>query len=371
MNNSPNRFETLPPLGKALVVVSITVLAVIILFAIAEGAIRLRQFVRYGAVGAGIEKLYHYDDAVGLRVPIAGYQSERISIDSRGFRNPEFITPKPPGTIRLAFLGGSTTFSAEVSRDEATWPYLVVEHLRAGYPKKSFDYINAGIPGYTTRQSLKNLALRVATHDPDIIVIYHAWNDLKANSRKAARERRLQFSTEAERLSWLSDYSLLIYLLEKNLFIWNRQRAAGDKNNKLDVPGEVLSNPFRQDLETLVLKAREVADRVVLVTFSIKLRAEQSPEKRIEAAATGLYYLPFMTPEYLIRYFGAYNQVIRKIGEDTESLVVGTENAIPGTAVHFNDTVHLSDAGSALMAKRVARALIDAQIVERLAEAKH
>ena len=57
---------------------------------------------------------------------------------------------KPPGTYRIAFLGGSTTYCAEVSGDDKTWPYLVVEALKAGYPDRRFDYVNVGVPGYTT-----------------------------------------------------------------------------------------------------------------------------------------------------------------------------------------------------------------------------
>ena len=89
----------------------------------------------------------------------------------RGFRSPEIDDPKPPGTLRIAYLGGSTTYCAEVSGEEMAWPHIVTEQIRTRYPDRPVDYVNAGVPGYSTPQSIKNLQSRVASLDPDVIVI--------------------------------------------------------------------------------------------------------------------------------------------------------------------------------------------------------
>ena len=47
-------------------------------------------------------------------------------------------------------------------------------------PDNTITVINAGVPGYDTAQSIGNLALRVMSLKPDIVIIYHAYNDLKA-----------------------------------------------------------------------------------------------------------------------------------------------------------------------------------------------
>jgi len=51
----------------------------------------------------------------------------------------------------------------------------------------------------------------------------------------------------------------------------------------------------------------------VTVTFAPRLRAEQSPEERKEAAASSLYYMPYMAIDDLITAFAHYNQVIREV----------------------------------------------------------
>ena len=66
--------------------------------------------------------------------------------------------PKPPGRVRLAFIGASTTFCAEVSSDAAAWPDLVVETLHGRFPGTRFDYVNGGVPGYAVQRFDSELA---------------------------------------------------------------------------------------------------------------------------------------------------------------------------------------------------------------------
>jgi lysophospholipase L1-like esterase len=51
-------------------------------------------------------------------------------------------------------------------------------------------------------------------------------------------------------------------------------------------------------------------------------------------------------------------------------LLIDEEDAIPGDALHFTDTVHFTDAGSALMARRVTHALTEAPRFRQLVEAR-
>ena len=66
------------------------------------------------------EDTYRFDNKIGLRLPMPGFTSPRLTINSLGFRGPELPRKKPPGTYRIAFLGGSTTYCAEVSGDDKT-----------------------------------------------------------------------------------------------------------------------------------------------------------------------------------------------------------------------------------------------------------
>lgn len=353
-----SRFASLSAPRRALLLTAICVLAFVLLALLAEGAVRVRQFLKHDQPVFRIESLYHIDSETGLRVPVAGRKTDRIAINADGFRGPEIARPKPPGTVRIAFLGGSTTFSAEVSGNEATWPHLVTEGLKKRWPERQFDYINAGVPGYALRTSLKRFELSVKRFEPDIIVIYHATNDLSANSFKQAVDQGVIRERADAAMSWPSRYSLLWYLVEKNLSLMWIQAKATDQSNKLDVDLQAISGPFERDLTRIVDAARNVADLVALVTFSTHLRQEQDPEYRLKAAETSLFYMPYMTPQNLLDSFAAYNEVIRSVARRSDVLVIDAETAVPGDTRHFVDSVHFTDEGSAVMAQKVVDGLI-------------
>src|SRR5262249_16403868 len=151
----------------------VTVAAIVLMLLGVEAAVRIRHVIKYGSM-ATIEDLYTVDHRLNLRVPVAGYSSGHISINSLGFRGPEIAMPKPPDTVRVAYLGASTTWCAEVSGNDYVWPHLVTASLGRAFPEVRFDYVNGGVPGYTIESLLKNLQYRIASLHPAVILIESA-----------------------------------------------------------------------------------------------------------------------------------------------------------------------------------------------------
>lgn len=108
------------------------------------------------------------------------YLSHRKTVDENGFfSTPPLPRTKPPGTLRIAFLGGSSTAgTVPYLGDEETWPWQVVERLRAALPGREIDFVNAALPGYGTFESYGRLWSRVRFFAPDVVVVYHGWNDM-------------------------------------------------------------------------------------------------------------------------------------------------------------------------------------------------
>jgi len=343
----------------------ITLVCLAALAAAAEGLVRFRQYLRVGSV-ASQEALYSVDERLQLRVLKPGVRTSRMSINSSGFRGPEIETPKPEERVRIAFLGASTTFCAEVSGDAAVWPQRVVEQLRAAYPGTSFDFVNGGVPGYLVSSSLTNLRHRVLEHRPDIIVIYHATNNLSGEVRKLAAAQGMGGAADNVRQSWLERHSLLWELVVKNLRVRHaQQQAATPENRRLTFDSAGIGAEFQADLKSLARESTGVASRVAIATFSTRLRPEQTPEQQSQAAVSAFVYMPFMSLDGLLRGYARYNEIIRQVAAGEGALLIGEENSIPGDAAHFVDTVHFTDEGSRLMAERVTRALKgDARIVE-------
>lgn len=342
-------------------------LGILLAVVLLEGGLRVRQWWKYGTF-ATTQSTLSLDPISGLMVPMASTTIGALEINALGFRSPELVVPKPPGTVRVAFLGASTTFCAEVSHNAATWPHLVWQTLQTTWPQVPFDYINAGVPGYRVAQSIRNLDLRVKPLQPDVLVIYHATNDLSADTRQLAQQQGVWVG-KPEDPSFLARWSITWFLLEKNLQIMARQKAASQETRRLVYDARALSAGFRQHLQDLLDAAKQVAPVVAIATFSHKFRRAQSLQEQLQAANTSLYYMPYMSLEGLMQGFEAYNAAIREAAQATGAILIDGESTIPGDARHFHDSVHFTNAGAIVMAQRVSQALLQSEVVQRWAGA--
>lgn len=100
-----------------------------------------------------------------------------ISINRFGFRGAAPPMPKPDGVTRIVTLGGSSVFDHHLSEGES-WPERLGPLLALDgiTPAESF---NCGIPGYSSRESLAFYIDKIRYLEPDYVLLYHGWNDLK------------------------------------------------------------------------------------------------------------------------------------------------------------------------------------------------
>ena len=332
--------------------VSAAVLAAMLLCV--EGVARIRQRIKFGTFGQVQE--FATDPKSGLLIPVPGRDTGAIAINSLGFRGPEIEQPKPAGRVRIAFCGASTTYCAEASSNAAVWPARVCAELAAKFPSTSFDYVNAGVPGYTLDQTQLALELRLEPLDPDVIVFYEATNDLTRDTRELA-QRQGVYTGHADEDSWLSRVSLAWYLVEKNLVLRRRQTAATNDVGRVSFDPRELSVRFRERLTEFASLAKSSAKVVALATFAIHARRTQSEVEQLRACDTSLYYMPYMTPALLLDGFDEYNRVIREVARATATLLIETADAVPGDDAHFADSVHFKDAGCSALAARIAAGL--------------
>src|SRR3989338_7588051 len=74
--------------------------------------------------------------------------------------------------IRVALLGGSTTFGSMVT-DEDSWAAVLQRLLGSPYA-----VINYGNPGYSSAESVIQMSLLIPEKNPDIVLFYGGWNDI-------------------------------------------------------------------------------------------------------------------------------------------------------------------------------------------------
>ena len=364
MSSRP-KTHLLRKLGLAL---TVTLVGLVLL----EGLVRLRAQFLYGTPASAItEVLLEHDDGLNMPLPRKGKSlvAKRISIDinSFGFRSDEITREKPAGTIRIACLGGSTTFCAEASSNQATWPLRLGEMLQAQHPGQKIEVINGAIPGCSLASSLENLRQRVLPLDPDIVIVYHAHNDMKLDTRKLARAHGLVKEGAEHRgglLAGLGRYSLLANLLQKNLsIVYAKDEGSSAKLESLppDLGGRFTG--LLGEMHDLVAE-RDID--LVLSIFVAKIRPEQTHEQQLANAGLSLFYMPWLSVDQLVEGLELYNRAIVDFGRE-HGVPVLLDASIPADSEHYVDGIHMTDAGCERMAERFAAHIETLGLIERRA----
>jgi lysophospholipase L1-like esterase len=104
-----------------------------------------------------------------------------VHTSARGFRGPDFDDRPPPGVVRVAVLGDSSTFGWGVEAFQA-YPDRLRSALaeRWHLPPERVEVLNLGVPGYSSFQGkvlLERVGLRLA---PDVVVWSYLSNDGQA-----------------------------------------------------------------------------------------------------------------------------------------------------------------------------------------------
>ena len=99
-----------------------------------------------------------------------------VSVNSRGFRGPEFETAKAPGAFRIVCIGDSWTFGANVDQSGA-YPHRLEGLLRSEYPAGDVEVLNLGVMGYSSYQGLELLQTEGLPLEPDLVIIGFGMND--------------------------------------------------------------------------------------------------------------------------------------------------------------------------------------------------
>jgi lysophospholipase L1-like esterase len=93
-----------------------------------------------------------------------------------GFRGPEVTLEKPPGTLRVLCLGGSTTY--DTNSDGETWEDVLQSRLATAYPGHRIEVLNFGMNAASMPFHVTQFALQGVHFKPDLVIVYAGHNDL-------------------------------------------------------------------------------------------------------------------------------------------------------------------------------------------------
>ena len=107
-----------------------------------------------------------------------------VQVNRDGLRDEEHPRPKPPGEVRIAFLGDSCTESVQVPLGQTFWE-LLEKRLAASCPAvagRKVEALDFGVSGYGTAQELLTLQHDVWKYSPDLVLLaFYSGNDVRNN----------------------------------------------------------------------------------------------------------------------------------------------------------------------------------------------
>jgi lysophospholipase L1-like esterase len=299
-----------------------------------------------------------------LRKTIAGHEYQH---NSYGFRGNEFSPKKDKDVYRIVCLGGSSTYGNQLSNYE-TWPAQLERLLNSQQQGMHLEVINAGVGGYTTMESLINLVTRVLPLEPNMIIIYHAFNDFKPNrfpnfksdyTNWRSRERtpkkhilNILSSKSSFARNMVSLYRKLSRYLDKRL----KYHLPTTGLRRYDTVSEEGIESFKRNLRTMIYVTRGYGITPVISTFCLLLNEEnlQAHPEKFEGL---LDYIPTLTYAGVLDAKRRYNQALREVAKQEKVLLIDNSLLIPETLQYQYDSCHFTAAGARLIAENFSQAI--------------
>lgn len=310
---------------------------------------------------------YLLDDATYWKLEPRAYDWGQVN--AAAMRGPAVPVKKPEGVYRILVLGGSAAFDM-LKRDDATWAELLEREL-GSYRGKRVEVVNAGTPGFSSYQMLPRLA-QLGGYGFDLVLVYELYNDsLMFRMRdRASIERLWRLNARANHVcaaahpdaAWDAGARLLPRTVDLARMIWVERaraelmRTLSERWHRPELDARVAEGIdfYEQNLERIVRLARSRGADVALVTQASIIRERAGPG---QAAVIQYAYRGLSHAELWSAYQRAWRLAVTVAERNAPAFVIPAHLHIPGSSRYFHDEVHLTPAGSALLAQFVAGAL--------------
>ena len=291
-----------------------------------------------------------------------------IDIGRHGLRGEAPMLPKPDTEARVFVMGGSSVFDINVSK---SWAEALTPGMRAAGATQVRSY-NAGMPGFTSRESLALYEDKVRFLDPDVVVLYQGWNDAKymhAFLDHVDVDGFYRLAADpADSYRFLTDPRPLrnIRALMRMLSDFGgnglqeqvrqgRLRDAELAQRDLDV--DWMASPgmgyWKRNLKDFVHAVETDGAQPVLMAQATLVTEDLSQElrQRVRYKFVGVGHADIVQINELMV------QTMREVAEEEGVPMIDVRSSLNGRSEYFADHVHLSPKGSAVLARVAAPVL--------------
>jgi len=192
---------------------------------------------------------------------------ENESLNSYGFRGPDFSKSKLPNTFRIAMLGDSRTFGFGIEKQDRTFAAKLSRFLNKQRTGVHYEVLNLGVIGYSSYQG-RILSTTFVRHlSPDLLIVWYGFNDMlyfHLTDREASHRTR-----------WLSQVEKR---LNKSHFFLYIKKFRADirsmKNRKIQIGQRIVRrvppDEFRENLRQIVSQAARTNTDVFLMNSPVR-----------------------------------------------------------------------------------------------------
>ncbi|MEZ6187895.1 MAG: SGNH/GDSL hydrolase family protein [Planctomycetota bacterium] len=301
-----------------------------------------------------------------------GEQRYVLGVDAHGFRAqglPDPLVPKPEGEYRIFFVGASTTEN-RVIPDPQTFPELV--EARLGERGVKVIAINTAISGNSVADSFSLVAHRILALEPDLIVVLHAINDMRATLSE--RFDPAHYDDRKPPKPPTFDDVFTRYVRLYDLAGRLKKRLKDDRDTEMRararaVPYTEGVDPtkgldyFTRYLRMIALLCRDEGVPLVFCSQPSIYR-EDLREDELASLWMGLINRGELNldPVTLMHGMQAYNQRIAAVCREWGVRFVDLDAAVPKDLTHFYDDCHYTVEGNAAVADALYQGLFQGEL---------
>ncbi len=277
------------------------------------------------------------------------YTSPKLQTNNLGYINGvngdrQVKLPKPKNLIRVNCLGASTTQNyLQLNEEIYSYP-LELEKILKSKKNKNIEVNNCGSGGYTSSDLLVRTLLQNLDTDPDIIIFYHAYNDIKSyltpgyssdysHSRKNLGENYYKFYLGS--LIPNIPLSFFNYLINKWFsqnhrysLVDNISKGEFDLGKKNNI--EEGLNTYERNLQYLITVCKSRNIKIILCSFCFYLYDD------VKDNPIHMNFKEIVKKE---------NEVLKNLAAKNNIDFIDTDKQIKKNKENFLDTIHFSHKG--------------------------
>jgi hypothetical protein len=309
-----------------------------------------------------------------FRFPADATEPDGLVTNRFGLRGPQIPLEKPPRTIRLAFVGASTTVNPHnfsFSYPEYTAPWLN-RFAQANGMDVRFEVLNAGREGLGSTDIAAIVRGELAPLGPDVVVYYEGANQFYAHELMVPRQSQRATLDPQDRVGshklpeWIRLHSAIGDLIDRAVagFVdvgepakpsYRIRWPAGVDEHRPDPnhPGLPLDLPrIVRDLDSIRGALQPIGGELVLASFE-RLAGDGM---RLSPVAHEHIYRQLNTQLWPFRYADVrrltdfQNRVYRAYAESRRIPLLDIAGEMPQDPSLFSDTIHMTEVGERLKA---------------------